>query len=325
MLGRTRLNALCVVVVSGAFLRIGTLMPGVSACGGGSSSASTAVVVPPSYTLLAGALNPGSVTAANRSTSTIKLTPTNGYTASVSLSCGIISGGIHTPGCSFSPPSVTISDVNPGSSTLTVSTSTNTPGGIYAISATASDANKLAPRNGAQALTLTTAAVIEHVVIIFQQNRSPDNLIQDPVLISRGADIASSSKNSLGQIISLMPIDLGTSGAKPQNYDLGHGHSNFVAMCDGGKMDGENLITCTPTAQCPPNAHPNAQFMYVNPSDVQPYFALADRMFQTNQDPSFPTHQFIISGTSAPTATGSLFAAENPIVSATSPAGCIAP
>ncbi len=88
-------------------------------------------------------------------------------------------------------------------------------------------------------------------------------------------------------------------------------------MYDGGKMDGADLIPCSPAANCPPNAHPNPQFMYVMPSDVQPYFAMAeqytfgDRMFQTNEGPSFPAHQFIISGTSAPTATSPLFASEN--------------
>jgi phospholipase C len=41
-------------------------------------------------------------------------------------------------------------------------------------------------------------------------------------------------------------------------------------------------------------------------------YTFADRMFQTNQGPSFPAHQFIISGTSAPTATSPLFDAENP-------------
>ena len=57
--------------------------------------------------------------------------------------------------------------------------------------------------------------------------------------------------------------------------------------------------------------------MYVNPADVQPYltiagqYAFADHMFQANQGPSFPAHQFILSGTSAPTATSNLFAAEN--------------
>src|SRR5277367_2620498 len=32
---------------------------------------------------------------------------------------------------------------------------------------------------------------IQHVVIIFQENRTPDNLFQDPMLIQRGADIQS--------------------------------------------------------------------------------------------------------------------------------------
>jgi phospholipase C len=177
--------------------------------------------------------------------------------------------------------------------------------------------------------TVTAATVIKHIVIIFQENRTPDNLFQDPVLIARGADIASSGVNSLGQTIPLAPIDLGTAGPSPQNYDLSHAHAAFVSMYDGGKMDGANLIPCTPAANCPPNAHPNPQFKYVIPTDVQPYFALAeqytfgDRMFQTNEGPSFPAHQFIIAGTSAPTATSPLFAAENPDQGLA--AGCISP
>jgi phospholipase C len=169
----------------------------------------------------------------------------------------------------------------------------------------------------------------QHIVVIFQENRTPDNLLQDPVLIKNGADIHSSGVNSQGQTIPLSPLDLGTTGSNPQNYDLSHMHSAFVSMYDGGKMDGADRIPCSPAANCPPNAHPNPQFVYVNPSDVQPYFALAeqytfgDRMFQTNQGPSFPAHQFIISGTSAPTATSNLFAAEN--LNVASPfAGCIA-
>jgi phospholipase C len=209
-----------------------------------------------------------------------------------------------------------------------VSTSISTPGGSYAITVTGSDAKNLPPSNGPQALALITAAVVQHVVVIFQENRTPDNLFQDPVLISRGADIASSGINSKGQTLPLGPIDLGTTGSNPQNYDLSHAHSAFVSMYDGGKMDGADLIACDPPANCPPNAHPNPQFMYVIPSDVQPYFALAeqytfgDRMFQTNQGPSFPAHQFIISGTSAPTATSNLFAAED--LSGGGTAGCIA-
>ena len=184
------------------------------------------------------------------------------------------------------------------------------------------------------------ASSIQHVVIIVQENRSPDNLFQDPVLISNGADIQNFGVNSKGETIPLSQIDLGTVGSNPDNYDLGHSHISFVNMCDLNastgvcEMNGANLVkaVCAPgVTGCAPA---NPQFMYVNPADVQPYFQMAeqytfaDRMFQTNQGPSFPAHQFILSGTSAPTATSHLFAADNPALpSNPSPnvVGCIAP
>ena len=163
---------------------------------------------------------------------------------------------------------------------------------------------------------------IQHVVVIFQENRTPDNLFHG----LPGADIANSGLNSLGQTITLQLITLAN------NYDLSHAHPAFVKQYDNGKMDGADLVPigCQGGAVgCPP---PNPQYMYVNPSEVTPYFQLAqtytfgDRMFQTNQGPSFPAHQFIISGTSAPTATSDLFASENPHVPvAGSVVGCTAP
>jgi len=319
------MNPIRPLLVHGAFLSWTTLLLCLSGCNSGSSTGPTGQ---PSYTLSATSLNPESVTAGNTSTSIITVTPANGYTGSVNLSCSMISGGTPAPTCSFSASAVTISGAAPGTSTLTVSTSSSTPGGNYTIAVAGNDTKSLAPSNGSQTLSLTTAAVFQHIVVIFQENRTPDNLFQDPVLISRGADIASSGLNSTGQTIPLSPIDLGTTGSNPQNYDLSHANAAFVSMYDGGKMDGANLIPCSPAANCPPNAHPNPQYMYVKPADVQPYFALAeqytfgDRMFQTNEGPSFPAHQFIISGTSAPTTGSNLFAAENPTQS---PAGCIAP
>jgi phospholipase C len=104
-------------------------------------------------------------------------------------------------------------------------------------------------------------------------------------------------------------------------------------MYNGGLMNGANLIPCSPAANCPPNAHPNPQFMYVNPADVAPYFAMAeqytfgDHMFQTNEGPSFPAHQFIFSGTSAPAVGSDLFASENMSLAVgitNANAGCIA-
>lgn len=166
---------------------------------------------------------------------------------------------------------------------------------------------------------------IEHVVIIFQENRTPDNLFHG----LPGADIANSGLNTSGETIPLSPIALANS------YDLSHEHAAFVLMYDGGKMDGANGIPATCEkggTSCLPT---NPQYQYVDPSDVQPYFQMAeqytfgDRMFQTNEGPSFPAHQFIIAGTSAPTATSDFFAAENPILpggaDTTSNAGCAAP
>jgi phospholipase C len=156
-------------------------------------------------------------------------------------------------------------------------------------------------------------AKIQHVVIIFQENRTPDNLFQDPVLIRRGADIVQQGTNSIGQTVALAPISLVT------NYDLSHTHAAYVKMYDNGKMDGADLIPvfCPPgSTNCPPA---NPPFAFVNPSEVQPYFSLAetytfgDRMFQTNQGPSFPAHQFMLAGTSASTETSTLFVAENTI------------
>lgn len=166
---------------------------------------------------------------------------------------------------------------------------------------------------------------IQHIVIIVQENRTPDNLFQDPVLISRGADIAQSGLNSSGQTIPLSQGDLAIS------WDLVHAHGSFEALYDGGKMDGENLVptSCSRVPNCQLPTAANPQYAYIDPSEVQPYFQLAeqytfgDRMFQTNEGPSFPAHQFLFGGASAPTATSNLFAAEN--VSPGTGAGCIAP
>jgi phospholipase C len=297
---------------------LAALLLGLNACSGRSSPPVTR-----GYSLAVSALNPASVTAGNPSTSTITLTPAGGYSASVTLSCAPISG-VNAPTCSFSSNPVPVSSA--ATATLTISNTINTPAGNYTISVTGKDANDLAPSNGSQSLTLTVAVVIQHVVVIFQENRTPDNLFQDSVLIARGADIAQQGKNSSGETIALAPIDLGTAGPSPQNYDLSHAHSAFVVMYDGGKMDGANKIACAPAVHCPPKEHPNPQFMYVKQSDVTPYFAMAeqytfgDRMFQTNQGPSFPAHQFIYGATSAPTESSRLFASENPVT----PTGCIA-
>jgi phospholipase C len=171
---------------------------------------------------------------------------------------------------------------------------------------------------------------IQHIVVIFQENRTPDNLFQglcgtNGSLCPNPYNLQNFGINSQGQKITLTPVSLGT------DFDLGHMHDDFVATCDLDpttnqcRMDGADKAACFPTPKCPPNS----QFEFVQSSDVSPYLTMvqqygwANFMFQTNQGPSTPSHQFIFAGTSAPDATADAnakFVTENP-----SGLGCLAP
>jgi phospholipase C len=176
-------------------------------------------------------------------------------------------------------------------------------------------------------LAATAAALptpIRHVVIVIQENRSTDNLFGAFRTQLPGADLADSGVTSTGQVVPLTPVPLG------DTYDLDHTHKAFVEMYDQGRMDGADLVECEygglPYRPCPPFP----QFRYVNAADVLPYlemarhYGFANRMFQTNQGPSYPAHQFLLAGTSQLTATSALFAAEN-VANGTEAAGCAAP
>lgn len=146
---------------------------------------------------------------------------------------------------------------------------------------------------------------IQHVIVVFQENRTPDNLFHG----LPGADIANSGTNSHGQTVALQPIDI------TAPYDLDHSHPGWLTEYANGAMNGWDLEK----AGCPSHTcTTTTAFGYVPPSEVGPYFqmaeqyAFADRMFQTNQGPSFPAHQYIFGATSAPSASSNLLAAENP-------------
>ncbi len=188
-------------------------------------------------------------------------------------------------------------------------------------------------------------AVIQHVVIIFQENRTPDNLFYGLCIPPYGSASACSTSPSATQYNIQTSNWLNSSSssgvtqpgvvALDNDYDPNHAHIAFTQMCDLNTatntcaMDGawQIAVGCKQGAtDCPA---PNLQYMYVNPSDVAPYFQMAqtysfaDQMFQTNEGPSFPAHQFILSGTSEPESGTTDFAAEN--MSAKGNAGCIAP
>ena len=189
-------------------------------------------------------------------------------------------------------------------------------------------------------------STFRHIVVIFQENRTPDNLFY-ALCATQSCSV---TPNALQYNIQTTawanqnsaPIKPGPI-ALANTYDLSHAHSAFTAMCDADprsgecRMDGAINIACSPETGTTCPAHP--QYKYVSNANgaIQPYLDLATQygwanyMFQTNQGPSFPAHQFIFGGTSAPSAADDAlgtFAAENMInsgVSGTSAiAGCIA-
>jgi len=172
----------------------------------------------------------------------------------------------------------------------------------------------------------------QHIVVIFQENRTPDNLFQGLCSAPNGSAAGCSTTPTASQyniqtsnwldrsspagVIQPAPVALAN------KYDLSHAHSAFVAQCDQEALTGACRMDGAASVACSGKCLPHPQFRYVenNHHQVTPYLELAKQygwanyMFQTNQGPSFPAHQFIFGGTSAPSAAddaAGVFASEN--------------
>jgi phospholipase C len=193
----------------------------------------------------------------------------------------------------------------------------------------------------------------QHVVVVVQENRTPDNLFQGLCAPPYGSASSCSTSPSAWQydiqtsnwLNKRSPTGVTQPGTVPlaNNYDLDHNHDAFVAMCDedsGGAclMDGAAGIHCVldenpPIGTCPA-ASTFPQFDYVDNSSgtLNPYLQLATQygwgnyMFQSNQGPSFPAHQYIFGGTSAPSSVddaSGIFASGNGVIGPND--GCVSP
>ena len=125
---------------------------------------------------------------------------------------------------------------------------------------------------------IAAAQPFQHVIIIVQENRTPDNLFGASGL--PGADLQINTTKGVAVTLTTGP------------HDPPHDYAAYLKQV-GGKQ-------------------PAGAYDYVT-SGVQPYWDLAAQygwanyMYQTNQGASYPAHQFLISGTSAPTDTSNLF------------------
>jgi phospholipase C len=171
----------------------------------------------------------------------------------------------------------------------------------------------------------------QHIIIVFQENRTPDNLFGGNISLLPGADLQTGPKSPGSWCLGAC-------------FDPNHGHTPWETMWNYNNQGWQGGIgacyegyadTCfifTPFSTCNgqvvnPPLPDCVQQTYVDYNYdggvVQPYFEIAQNygfgnyMFATNEGGSFPAHQFILSGTSAPSGTINgldyhFFASENP-------------
>jgi len=174
-----------------------------------------------------------------------------------------------------------------------------------------------------------TNPTFQHVIIVIQENRTPDNLFgayatqgysQYLPALGAGYDISLASDAT--------PWCLGTC------FSPGHSHTDWLGQYDGGSYyahgNSMNLENCTNGSntcngqticgagqQCSMPLPSWPQDVYTSPSDdmgsfnnmspLYPYFDIAQKygfanfFFQTNQGPSQPAHDFLFGGSSSPT------------------------
>lgn len=197
----------------------------------------------------------------------------------------------------------------------------------------------------AQTVTPTFPTALKNVVVIVQENRTPDNLfhfltplctqntttcIPGPVT-SSCYDVSNCGlSNQSGTVV---PVTL-TGVPMKGSVDPSHSHTGFVNMCDANSSGACQNDGAWHTSS---NSYAFVQNPAVTNYDgsaghlLDPYLTFAETygwanfMYQTNQGPSYPAHQFLFSGTSALSATddsNATFISEN--FSGANGAGCLA-
>jgi phospholipase C len=217
-------------------------------------------------------------------------------------------------------------------------------------------ASSLLAQSKGAAKQVSFPSQITHVVVIFQENRTPDNLFHflSPLctIPSGASGLAACTPSPVttscydvspcgvsNQSGTDLPVTL-TPAPLYGSTDPSHAHTAFEQMCDPDPTHG---YACRNDGAW--NIKPiNDSYAYVENTAVtnydgsaghllDPYLTYAEQygwgnfMFQTNQGPSYPAHQFIFSGTSARSTaedTASTFISENFGPSGTA-YGCLAP
>jgi phospholipase C len=172
---------------------------------------------------------------------------------------------------------------------------------------------------------------IKNVVIIVQENRTPDNLFHYlapacPIPPNAAGLTACTSAPVTTNCYNIAPCGVSNQGGTPVpvtlhsvplygSVDPNHSHGSFEQMCDRDpatlkcRNDGAWRISAPTGGAYGFVANPvitnynGSQGHLLDPYYVfAKNFGWANYMYQTNQGPSYPAHQYLFSGTSAVTA-----------------------
>jgi phospholipase C len=167
----------------------------------------------------------------------------------------------------------------------------------------------------------TGSGVIQHVVIMVQENRSFNNLF---------ATFPGANGTTKGHMSGRGPIKLMESNLL-EPCDFGHSYMGFRKDYNHGKMNGFNTEGGGNAKKgCPPQAG-TLPYQYVNPVQIAPYwdiaqqYVLADNMFQTQGSGSFTAHQDLIRGGTMIDSGQTQSLVDFPTDGAAHPWGCDAP
>ncbi|MDB5072482.1 MAG: hypothetical protein JWM87_3593 [Candidatus Eremiobacteraeota bacterium] len=142
--------------------------------------------------------------------------------------------------------------------------------------------------SGRDAQAAPPRGVIEHVVLVIQENRSVDNLFNG----FPGADTVRSGRRHDDSVVALHPVSLNAP------VDVDHARQTFVNSYNHGRMNGFDTIGTLPRQR-----NGDFPYAYVPQSETKSYwalareFTLADHTFASVGGPSFPAHQYLIAGT----------------------------
>ncbi len=145
---------------------------------------------------------------------------------------------------------------------------------------------------GKKRLLYEFSTSIQHVVVVYMENRTPDNLFAGYY----STDVPGRFPTvTYGTMLDLASTTGLTEYHLSNGYDPGHKHQDFVKEVAGEDPDGLCIVgTCSDSTRS----------AYIYPDEVANYIDLIDKwgyashVMQSNEGPSFVAHQYAIAGQS---------------------------